>query len=635
MGAIPVTALWIVFAVLLPFREGSGSPEGILAAHLTFLAAACVSALNPRRLARGFFLASLAALAVAALSGAMGGYRFASLLALTDLGVVLGTLVLAEKDLRGGAGRGGPLLAAVALSGLAQALFIVGKAVASGLGERSPGSLLNSDHAAAYLCLCFWALMALEAPGFAAWAKNLAGAVLLAAAALQASRGALIALAVSGGLYLAMRWSAMSRRGRQIAVATSIVALVFGTVAVAHRISSTDDPYRWERLKLWAVSLRLAADNPLIGVGPGVFEYRTAPHRIEHADAVVRFSKDIEAEHSDYLKVAAETGLLGAIAFAALLILVIGRGLAAIRAGGGREAALGAGVAGLLTHMTVENLSARPAVSCTGALIVAALLSGGQREAGKDAGPDDPGARQGAWATRLVLAWGGAGAAALVLIVAPYMGYRDFQLSLAGGPQAAGRLSSAIFWSPFHPRYRAAFAGAVEARERPTPLHLRTAMLAVDDAIALKPVDPDLYLLKARLARKALSTARGDAIPGAWAAMSEECYARAVNLDPRRPWARIERGWLLLASGRAADARADAEAALALEPNCFDARRLRAAALIEMNDPRGARAELREAERRRKALVDYRPINEYEGAVLRWDETGWREVEDRLRREGA
>lgn len=91
-----------------------------------------------------------------------------------------------------------------------------------------------------------------------------------------------------------------------------------------------------ERLVLWRNSLAMAAEKPLLGVGPGLWKLEYP--RFARATAVHghdRFSpgRQPERAHMDLLQILAETGAAGLASFAALLLLC-GAGL--LRAGRGR-----------------------------------------------------------------------------------------------------------------------------------------------------------------------------------------------------------------------------------------------------------------------------------------------------------
>src|SRR5262245_1363961 len=211
---------WALLLLVLPFREGSGAADGLLVAQLVFLVAMGVSARPLARADRRLAGAAGGFLAVAALAGGLGGYRFGSLLAVVDLAGVLGALVATDALARQDEWAATALPCVVAPAGVWQAIAILGAWVVNGFGARTPGTLLNPDHAAAYLLLAFWAAIA-ATPSRASSRRRVMGlvlggaaALLLAASILQASRGALIALIVGGGVFLVLRAAAMSPRVR-------------------------------------------------------------------------------------------------------------------------------------------------------------------------------------------------------------------------------------------------------------------------------------------------------------------------------------------------------------------------------------------------------------------------------------
>ena len=250
-----LSMVWGVFLLVLPFREGSGSAEGLLVAQLVFLACFALCAPRLAFADRGMAVAAILFLAIAALAGARGGYPFGSLLAVVDLAVVLGTLVAVEASVRADPGSERGLLAVLALCGLWQAIVILGAWAAGGFASRGPGTLLNPDQAAAYLLLAFWAGAAWLGAGpsrprawaIAAWMGVFA---IVAASILQASRGALLSLIAAGGVYLALRGRAMAPRVRTAVVASALAIVACGGTVIVHRFAVSHDPYRWDRLRL-------------------------------------------------------------------------------------------------------------------------------------------------------------------------------------------------------------------------------------------------------------------------------------------------------------------------------------------------------------------------------------------------
>lgn len=83
-----------------------------------------------------------------------------------------------------------------------------------------------------------------------------------------------------------------------------------------------------ERLDLWSAGLRIVADAPVVGVGPGNYPFE-----------LQRYATSLQgmAAHNNYVHIAAETGVPGFVLYAGLFALAL---IAAQRAGRGPQKAL-------------------------------------------------------------------------------------------------------------------------------------------------------------------------------------------------------------------------------------------------------------------------------------------------------
>ncbi len=136
------------------------------------------------------------------------------------------------------------------------------------------------------------------------------------------SRGALIALVVSGAFYLVRSSTRRAVRGLMVALAVLALVLPFVPSSAWDRfrgmtyLSSTQtlaqaDPEgsAEDRYDIWRVAVQIIALNPIKGVGLGAYEYA---HALQSAQMdVLPGAKGIRDTHSTYLHVAAETGLPG------------------------------------------------------------------------------------------------------------------------------------------------------------------------------------------------------------------------------------------------------------------------------------------------------------------------------------
>ena len=105
-------------------------------------------------------------------------------------------------------------------------------------------------------------------------------------------------------------------KNRKIACCLLIVFILIGLFLpqyLQQRAITTVNPLAWgERLPLWKISLKIAADFPVFGAGLGMYEKILALYwkpsvlspRLPHWDV-----------HNNYLQVVSETGIIGLIAF--------------------------------------------------------------------------------------------------------------------------------------------------------------------------------------------------------------------------------------------------------------------------------------------------------------------------------
>lgn len=168
------------------------------------------------------------------------------------------------------------------------------------------------------------------------------------AAAASYSRAAWLGLAI-GFVVLAL----LSPRRKQMALwAAGLVVVLVIAAAVpvagqpqdfATRLRSTFTFTEADsaRVALWRGAITLAARDPLLGVGPEVFKQEFAQIKPTEWSLLDPEDKSARA-HSDVLHVAATVGIPAALAYVAILALLIGRGVWALARPEGRTAAFGA-----------------------------------------------------------------------------------------------------------------------------------------------------------------------------------------------------------------------------------------------------------------------------------------------------
>ena len=662
-GGQEVLLAWALLLAVLagsPFGEGGARPEAMFLLHSALLCALALvlGALRPGPHERpsegaavlelppawtGFFLA----LMVLGISAVRAPYGYAALLALVDAGAALASFALGGMLARGRKER--RLIAwLVVASALIQASIAAGQRIGKP-GERPAGTFLNPNHLAAYLVcgvLAGWGLLfdrlARESGGgeqSGGWRFRrvpVETLVLVAALAglhvaflLPASRGALLGLMAG---YLAM---AAFFRGRLAPAARRIVAtcmllvLLSAGAAVARRLRA-GDPYFWDRALIWRASLEAVVERPVLGVGPGQFQYVAARFSPPHEDRPVRYGKHLDQTHSDPMRLLAEGGCAGVLAglsALAALLLALGRGLrSAARDNDAVSPALAAAVAALMAHALVDNLSERPALVLTGAAMAGSIAALGRRSM-EQRGPP----RRSPSRAALVLTGFGLGSIYLWCVAGPYLADVAWRRSLSDPGGGRPLLERAIGLNPFHPAYheRAAEIEASRSGSPLVPLSFAGSVLELEEARRLDPENAGWALDEARLWRRALFEIFHDRSSQQAASRA---YEEAERLAPRNPFIPLERATLFAATGDAAAAPLAVGRALAIEPNFLEARLVQAKLELDSGRFEEARRAFAEAVRRRAAAGSYQPENAYERAILNWNSSRAAELESALER---
>ena len=350
------------------------------------------------------------------------------------------------------------------------------------------------------------------------------------------SRGAWIAAASGLPAMLAVlrppAWRLAARRALTAAVILAAAVVLLSQLGAgestprvvrrAASIADQADPSIQGRLSFWGSALRIFADHPLVGTGPGTFG---AVHAAYQRD--VRFyARDA---HNVYLQTLAEMGVLGAAALAVLLGALAVLAVRALRRPStGEDYSLMAGAAvgllAFLVHSTVDmdwSFPANPVMASA----LAGILAAGGRDAPQPARPR----RDRAWVRR---------AAGIALVGAFLAGVATVQAGrVANEYYVAGRLlarqgrwseaaasyAQASRWNPLSARYVSAEAGA-SMQQRPVD-HAR-AERALRRAMALDRMNAAHPQQLARVIMETASPA-----PETFAE-AEALLRRALTLDP-------------------------------------------------------------------------------------------------------
>jgi O-antigen ligase len=170
----------------------------------------------------------------------------------------------------------------------------------------------------------------------------LAMGILVVGLILSYTRAAWVSLAVAAALYALMKLGIKLRP----LLAVGVVVLSFGWLAqdslliqlerneqdssdnLSEHVESisnvSSDASNLERLNRWGCALALFQEKPLLGWGPGTYQFVYAPfQRSEDRTIISTNNADGGNAHSEYLGPMAEQGVLGLLAMLALLAYVL------------------------------------------------------------------------------------------------------------------------------------------------------------------------------------------------------------------------------------------------------------------------------------------------------------------------
>ena len=333
------------------------------------------------RLAALVFLTLVAYLAVICLSLAIATSRPETLKEIVKWSEVLvvtaAALCLARED-----GRARLVAWTFITAGVAQALLGYGQWVLS-TGDLGPGStsirvfgtFAQPNPYAGYLNFALLLALALVVFGEDArerWVAGAAAVLLLVAQVLANSRGGLLGLVAAVVVLAVVGWRRERLAGWVLLIGVPVMTVAWFAHLVPTRIEnavvsqfrlsnlslssgvtqanlSTD-----ERLAHWLAGLRMFAAHPVLGVGAG--NYNAAYAQV----AVSGWAEPLGQSHNYYINVAAETGVLGLLAFLALTAVTLYLGWRVAHAAVIRRApncALALGFFAALVALAVHNLT--------------------------------------------------------------------------------------------------------------------------------------------------------------------------------------------------------------------------------------------------------------------------------------
>jgi O-antigen ligase/Flp pilus assembly protein TadD len=387
------------------------------------------------------------------------------------------------------------------------------------------------------------------------WRAWLAVVVLLAAMIPCGSRGAWLALIVTGlGLLIAV-----TRHRRWMAVAGVAIAVAGGFLA-RHYVAR-----QWQtdvRPAIWASTGQMIADRPLVGHGLGTFWVEYVNYRTPDYFLRPKAANLTDHAHNELLEIAAEQGVLGLSAMLWLGVVVVRTGLrSARRAEANQWLYLGlfGAVAVFVLHGLVD-VDLRYPPNQTLLWLLFGLLA---------AGDESPPLRGALRSPLLRWAAGISGllAACWVLYAAVIQPVRaDFWERRARLAEARGDLAGAVFAAQESLRLQPLrvgtryFLAGVLARQTPTRVQ------AIAECLRIEAIAPDYGDITFNLGQLYLVEGQP--------ASARPYLERAVAINPHNADKRVTLAQALAQLGRLEAAQEQARAALRLHPDHPEARQL-------------------------------------------------------------
>jgi O-antigen ligase len=266
---------------------------------------------------------------------------------------------------------------AEALLGYAQWVVAIGQAGPGGEDLRVYGTFAQPNPYGGFLNFGLTLAVALAFFGRdfrERWLAAGAGVLLLGSQSLAGSRGALLGLLAALIVMATVGW----RRERLAAIIaavsipliaigwlTNLIPLRFqqaalGQLRVSDALNGTVTSANFstvERLAHWIAGLRMFAAHPILGVGAGNYNATYAMY------ALPDWPDALGHAHNYYINAAAETGILGLVAYLALTIAILYLGWYAVRqtrlsgALPSSQRAIALGLFGALVALAVHNLT--------------------------------------------------------------------------------------------------------------------------------------------------------------------------------------------------------------------------------------------------------------------------------------
>ena len=575
MSVLRTFFLLVVLAIfsLYPYFEGGESSEGLFVFHTLTLAALAIACLAfsglwiPRFLK--FFIPFGLVLLI---SSWFSDYKYAAFLKLWDYwigaawAILICTVVREHKQWFESARFW--IFSAGALSTiLAISIYNPGR-----FGRISASFLNANEYAAFALMLLCFGLFCLEqeVDRRKKICLGVLSVFLLVSVGSSLSRGIFLAC-------LSVAFVAFFRRqpGRTIKIFLILLVFISG-MFIALRYRSYDDPVKYYRFKIWKSSLKGVSEDPYLGVGLGMLEYRALTFNFPAETELGRYSRIARSADSQYVEILAETGSLGLLCFLfgwAALFLSLRK--VPERYFYLRQAWLVISVVAIFS-VPLQNT----AVLFLFLFLITICVAANEQEAIH-------------WEFERIGRILVPVSCFLVFVFGAYLPFRahlEFNRAVQAknNEKVNEHLASALRYNPYQPYYRFYFIRKlVDARPAWEPSRWLSLLSLLDQSIELNSQEFDFYVYKARIYRLLLEKEQN--LQYYSAAVS--CYQTALDHNPFNVFLRLEYASFLNRLDRSDLAEDEAKKILEAEPAYLNARLFLTDVLLTKNRTAEARKE--------------------------------------------
>ncbi len=492
--------------------------------------------------------------------------------------------------------------AAAVLLGTAVILVIGVALEAAVLGRVRVGGLLENPNLCACLLVVSLCLLLLDQGLRRRWAMVVA-VVLVAGVILTGSRAGLLALLAVVAIILP--------RGRVRSIGLAVGAVVVATVMV-WRFLSQPDILAWFRPAIWGAVLRLWAEHPVVGVGPGGLVDAAGAVRLLHPDHVGQHQFLIAYTESSPLAILVQTGAVG---FSAALAAVLTWGRAARARGAFESIPLCAALAVMVVMTLFHDLITADIVLWWWAVVLGLMEAPSLRITPvEESRPERRGASAvAALAVAYIMLWG---------MVEPSWARWLWR----AGSRDAALAERSLRVEPWYAQPLQWRTRDLVRREGWTWEMAAEAIARSRRAVRVRPSSAALW------GELGIVHTRVVTDFGPWPDSVEdarEAFARATELEPRQPWHWLEWARLERSVGDLGVAVMLARRAIEAEPHAVRVWLFIARLELDRGQVERARVAFREA-RISAALRTRRGLNSYERELVSAPEWQFRELEEAL-----